>query len=276
MASSKQRRLAWLAAWRYGGSGSRVIGNGVWRGGVWKVWRRYYWPGYRAQAVLRIDPAARLASAPAPKRRKERAGTRVSVSPVSFRRGKGGGTSMGWHEGIARPVSVETLGQRLSSKRLPVPIHARRKKRWAGSLRRWGQRSGSGVRAGRAVGIARWSKAKRRAAGWVVDAEVRVLEVDERTAFGELGGDRIGGQRPTRELTAWIVQCCARRWPTQGGAAFLGQGCAGGVADWHGEASAEVKEAYVVLVAPAQRGRLPASNQEAVPGRDGRRYRRRR
>ena len=34
---------------------------------------------------------------------------------------------MGWHEGIARPVSVETLGQRYRRYRLPIQ---RRKRRW--------------------------------------------------------------------------------------------------------------------------------------------------
>ena len=43
---------------------------------------------------------------------------------------------MGWHEGIVRPVSVETLGQSYRRYRLADPAA---EEAMAGSLRRWGQ-----------------------------------------------------------------------------------------------------------------------------------------
>ncbi len=179
---------------------------------------------------------------------------------------------MGWHEGIARPVSVETLGQRYRRYRLADPAA---EEAMAGSLRRWGQLAPV-VACVRDEQLELLDGFKRQAAArqvaGLLTLSVRVLEVDERTAKSAiLGLNR--GQRPTRELEeAWIVQALVRDdGLTQVEAAHL----LGQHKSWVcrrlallEKLSVEVKEDLRLgLVGPAlarQLVRLPASNQEAV------------
>ncbi len=90
---------------------------------------------------------------------------------------------MGWHEGIARPVSVETLGQRYRRYRLADPAA---EEAMAGSLRRWGQLAPvvACVREAQLElldGFKRQAAARGEVAG-LLTLSGCVLEVDERTA----------------------------------------------------------------------------------------------
>jgi hypothetical protein len=117
---------------------------------------------------------------------------------------------MDWNDGSARPVPLDSLGQRYRRYRL---TDAESEEAMAGSLRRWGQLSP-------VVACVRGDKLelidgfKRHAAARQVreltSLSVRVLEVDEPAAKAAiLGLNR--DQRPVRELEeAWVVQALVR------------------------------------------------------------------
>lgn len=179
---------------------------------------------------------------------------------------------MQWHEGIARPVALDELGQRYRHYRLADPDA---EEAMAGSLRRWGQLSPvvACVRQGKFElidGFKRYA-----AAGQVrelTSLSVRVLEVDEPTAKAailSLNRD----QRPVRELEeAWVVQGLVRDdGMTQVEAAHL----LGRHKSWVcrrlallEKLSVAVKEDLRLgLVGPSlarQLTRLPVGNQEAL------------
>ena len=117
---------------------------------------------------------------------------------------------MGWNDGVARPVSLDGLGQSYRRYRLADP---EAEEAMAGSLRRWGQLSPV-VACVRNEKLELIDGFKRVAAARQVceltSLSVRVLDVDERTAKAAiLGLNR--GQRATRELEeAWIVQALVR------------------------------------------------------------------
>ncbi len=179
---------------------------------------------------------------------------------------------MGWNDGVARPASLDELGQRYRRYRLADP---EAEEAMAGSLRRWGQLSP-------VVACAREEKLelidgfKRFAAARQVreltTLSVRVLEVDERTAKAAiLGLNR--GQRATRELEeAWIVQALVRDdGMTQVEAAHLLSRHKSWVCRRLAlleKLSVAVKEDLRLgLVGPSlarQLTRLPAGNQEAL------------
>jgi hypothetical protein len=117
---------------------------------------------------------------------------------------------MGWNDGVARPVSLDELGQGYRRYRLADP---EAEDAMAGSLRRWGQLSPvvACVRDEKLElldGFKRFGAARQ--IGALTSLSVRVLDVDERTAKAAiLGLNR--GQRATRELEeAWIVQALVR------------------------------------------------------------------
>ena len=178
---------------------------------------------------------------------------------------------MDWNDGIARPVTLDELGQRYRRYRLADP---EAEEAMAGSLRRWGQLSPvvACVREGKFElidGFKRWS-----AAGQIreMTLSVRVLNVDEPTAKAAiLGLNR--DQRPVRELEeAWVVQGLVRDdGMTQVEAAHL----LGRHKSWVcrrlallEKLSVAVKEDLRLgLVGPSlarQLTRLPVGNQEAL------------
>ena len=178
---------------------------------------------------------------------------------------------MQWHEGITRPVALDSLGQRYRRYRLADP---EAEEAMAGSLRRWGQLAPvvACVRQEKLElldGFKRWSAA-RQITGMTLS--VRVLDVDEPAAKAAiLGLNR--GQRATRELEeAWIVQGLVRDdQMTQVEAAHL----LGRHKSWVcrrlallEKLSVAVKEDLRLgLVGPSlarQLTRLPAGNQEAL------------
>src|SRR5947209_8485101 len=117
---------------------------------------------------------------------------------------------MGWNDGVARPVSLDGLGQQYRRYRLADP-HA--EDAMAGSLRRWGQLSPvvACVRDEDLElldGFKRWTAAHQVAG--LTSLSVRVVALDERTAKAAiLSLNR--GQRATRELEeAWIVPAVVR------------------------------------------------------------------
>jgi ParB-like nuclease domain len=117
---------------------------------------------------------------------------------------------MPWHEGIVRPVSLESLGQQYRRYRLADP---EAEEAMAGSLRRWGQLAPlvACVRDERLELLDGFKRvAAARQVHGLTTLSVRVLEVDEPTAKAAiLGLNR--GQRPARELEeAWIVQALVR------------------------------------------------------------------
>jgi hypothetical protein len=117
---------------------------------------------------------------------------------------------MGWNDGVARPVSLDGLGQCYRRYRLADP---EAENAMAGSLRRWGQLSPV-VACVRDEKLELLDGFKRFAAARQVreltSLSVRVLEVDEPTAKAAiLGLNR--DQRPVRELEeAWVVQGLVR------------------------------------------------------------------
>ena len=117
---------------------------------------------------------------------------------------------MGWNEGEARPMALESLGRRYQKYRL---TDAEGEEAMAGSLRRWGQLSPVSACA-RDGTVELIDGFKRLAAAHQVrgltSLSVRVLDVDERTAKAAiLGLNR--DQRPVRELEeAWVVQGLVR------------------------------------------------------------------
>jgi hypothetical protein len=179
---------------------------------------------------------------------------------------------MGWNDGLARPVSLDGLGQRYRRYRLADP---EAEAAMAGSLRRWGQLSPV-VACVRDAQLELLDGFKRLAAAPQVRAltslSVRVLEVDERAAKAAiLGLNR--DQRPVRELEeAWVVQGLVRDdGMTQVEAAHL----LGRHKSWVcrrlallEKLSASVKEDLRLgLVGPSlarQLTRLPTGNQEAL------------
>ena len=178
---------------------------------------------------------------------------------------------MSWNDGVARPVSLDGLGQRYRKYRLADP---EAEDAMAGSLRRWGQLSPvvaclRDEKLELIDGFKRWS-AVRQIPGMTLS--VRVLEVDERTAKAAiLGLNR--GQRATRELEeAWIVQALVRDdGMTQVEAAHLLSRHKSWVCRRLAlleKLSAAVKEDLRLgLVGPSlarQLTRLPTGNQEAL------------
>ena len=179
---------------------------------------------------------------------------------------------MGWNDGVARPVSLDGLGQRYRRYRLADP---EAEDAMAGSLRRWGQLSPvvACVRDEKLElldGFKRFGAARQ--IGALTSLSVRVLEVDERTAKAAiLGLNR--GQRATRELEeAWIVQALVRDdGMTQVEAAHLLSRHKSWVCRRLAlleKLSVAVKEDLRLgLVGPSlarQLTRLPAGNQEAL------------
>jgi hypothetical protein len=184
-------------------------------------------------------------------------------------------SSVGWDDGVVRPVPLEALGQTYRRYRLADPAS---EEAMAGSLRRWGQLSPvvACVRGERGEQLEVLDGFKRCAAAHLVagltSLSVRVVEADERTAKAAiLGLNR--GQRGARELEeAWIVQALVRDdGLTQVEAAHL----LGQHKSWVcrrlallEQLSAEVKaDLRLGLLGPAlarQLVRLPAGNQEAV------------
>ena len=179
---------------------------------------------------------------------------------------------MGWNDGVARPVSLDGLGQRYRRYRLGDP---EAEEAMAGSLRRWGQLAPvvACERAGQLEVIDGFKRfAAARQVCELTSLSVRVLEVDEPTAKAAiLGLNR--GQRATRELEeAWIVQGLVRDdQMTQVEAAHL----LGRHKSWVcrrlallEKLSAAVKEDLRLgLVGPSlarQLTRLPVGNQEAL------------
>jgi hypothetical protein len=117
---------------------------------------------------------------------------------------------MGWNDGVARPVSLDGLGQRYRRYRLADP---EAEEAMAGSLRRWGQLAPvvACVRAERLELIDGFKRlAAARQIRELTSLSVRVLDVDESTAKAAiLGLNR--DQRPARELEeAWVVQGLVR------------------------------------------------------------------
>lgn len=179
---------------------------------------------------------------------------------------------MGWNDGVARPASLDGLGQRYRRYRLADP---EAEEAMAGSLRRWGQLSPvvACVRDEKLElldGFKRLGAARRIGASTTLS--VRVLDVDERTAKAAiLGLNR--GQRATRELEeAWIVQALVRDdGMTQVEAAHLLSRHKSWVCRRLAlleKLSVAVKEDLRLgLVGPSlarQLTRLPAGNQEAL------------
>src|SRR5947207_15683617 len=113
---------------------------------------------------------------------------------------------MGWNDGVARPVSLDGLGQSYRRYRLADP---EAEEAMAGSLRRWGQLSPV-VACVRDERLELLDGFKRYSAGRQVleltSLSVRVLEVDEAAAKAAILG--LNGDRgPVRDLEeAWIVQ----------------------------------------------------------------------
>jgi hypothetical protein len=178
---------------------------------------------------------------------------------------------MSWNDGVARPVSLDGLGQRYRRYRLADP---EAEEAMAGSLRRWGQLAPvvACVRQEKLElldGFKRWSAARQIPE---MTLSVRVLEVDEPTAKAAiLGLNR--GQRATRELEeAWIVQALVRDdGMTQVEAAHLLSRHKSWVCRRLAlleKLSVAVKEDLRLgLVGPSlarQLTRLPAGNQEAL------------
>src|SRR5438128_4842033 len=179
---------------------------------------------------------------------------------------------MGWNDGVARPVSLDGLGQRYRRYRLADP---EAEDAMAGSLRRWGQLSPvvACVREEKLElidGFKRFGAARQIGAS--TSLSVGVLEVDERKAKAAiLGLNR--GQRATRELEeAWIVQALVRDdGMTQVEAAHLLSRHKSWVcrrlALLERLSEAVKEDMRLGLVGPSlarQLTRLPAGNQEAV------------
>jgi hypothetical protein len=176
------------------------------------------------------------------------------------------------HEGVVRPVALESLGQQYRRYRLADPVA---EAAMAGSLRRWGQLAPV-VACQRGPQLALLDGFKRQAAARQVAGlttlSVRVLDVDERTAKAAiLGLNR--GQQGVRELEeAWVVQALVRDdGLTQVEAAHL----LGQHKSWvcrrlallERLSGAVTEDLRLGLLGPAlarQLTRLPAGNQEAV------------